>query len=95
MLDNTTQGFTWRRFSDENCDVNVNINLLKLLGGCKRLHFSPQIMVLRNHGVLAMGETVEEAFHYMYHSQQACEIQVWAFIVFNQIEMCILLKRKK
>lgn len=34
-------------------------------------------MVLRNHGVLAMGETVEEAFHYMYHSQQACEIQVW------------------
>lgn len=52
-------------------------------------------MVLRNHGVLAMGETVEEAFHYMYHSQQACEIQVWTvhhvseseyfsfFIVFN------------
>lgn len=37
---------------------------------------SSQVMVLTNHGVLAMGETVEEAFHYMYHSQQACEIQV-------------------
>lgn len=32
--------------------------------------------MLRNHGLLAMGETVEEAFHYMYHSQQACEVQV-------------------
>lgn len=33
-------------------------------------------MILRNHGLLALGETVEEAFHYMYHSQQACEVQV-------------------
>lgn len=33
-------------------------------------------MILRNHGLLALGETVEEAFHYMYHSQLACEIQV-------------------
>lgn len=44
--------------------------------GVKCFCFSSQLMVLRNHGVLAMGETVEEAFHYMYHSQQACEIQV-------------------
>lgn len=43
---------------------------------CERFDLSSQVMVLRNHGVLAMGETVEEAFHYMYHSQQACEIQV-------------------
>lgn len=35
-----------------------------------------QVMMLRNHGLLALGETVEEAFHYMYRSQQACEIQV-------------------
>lgn len=34
-------------------------------------------MMLRNHGLLALGETVEEAFHYVYHSQQACEIQVF------------------
>lgn len=37
--------------------------------------------MLRNHGVLAMGETVEEAFHYMYHSQQACEIQVGTLLI--------------
>lgn len=47
-----------------------------LLCWCEQFHLSSQVMVLRNHGVLAMGETVEEAFHYMYHSQQACEIQV-------------------
>lgn len=35
-----------------------------------------QVMILRNHGLLALGETVEEAFYYAYHSQQACEIQV-------------------
>ena len=38
-----------------------------------------QVMLLRNHGLVAMGETVEEAFHYMYHSQQACEVQVEKF----------------
>lgn len=37
-------------------------------------------MILRNHGLLALGETVEEAFHYVYHSQQACEIQVFFII---------------
>lgn len=35
-----------------------------------------QVLVLRNHGLVALGETIEEAFHYIYHSQQACEIQV-------------------
>lgn len=55
------------------------MDVCKLLrcGGCKWFFFSSQLMLLRNHGMLAMGETVEEAFHYMYHSQQACEIQVW------------------
>lgn len=33
-------------------------------------------MILRSHGLLALGETVEEAFQFVYHSQQACEIQV-------------------
>lgn len=37
-------------------------------------------MVLRNHGLVALGETIEEAFHYVYHSQQACEIQVGSIL---------------
>lgn len=34
------------------------------------------MLVLRNHGVVALGETLEEAFHYIYNVQLACEIQV-------------------
>lgn len=41
------------------------------------LIWSPlQVLVLRNHGVVALGETIEEAFHYIYNAQYACEIQV-------------------
>lgn len=35
-----------------------------------------QVLVLRNHGVVALGETIEEAFHFIYSAQYACEIQV-------------------
>lgn len=35
-----------------------------------------QILVLRNHGVVALGDTVEEAFYKIFHLQAACEIQV-------------------
>lgn len=37
-----------------------------------------QILVLRNHGVLALGDTAEEAFYSIFHLQAACEIQVSA-----------------
>src|SRR3954471_13600402 len=33
-------------------------------------------MILRNHGVLALGETVREAFEMMYYLDCACQIQV-------------------
>ncbi len=33
-------------------------------------------MILRNHGVLALGETVREAFEVMYYLDAACQIQV-------------------
>uniref|UniRef100_G7PDY1 Adducin 3 n=1 Tax=Macaca fascicularis TaxID=9541 RepID=G7PDY1_MACFA len=36
------------------------------------------VLVLRNHGVVALGETIEEAFHYIFNVQLACEIQVRA-----------------
>lgn len=38
------------------------------------------MLVLRNHGVVALGETVEEAFHYIFNVQIACEIQVGKII---------------
>lgn len=39
-----------------------------------------QILVLRNHGVVALGDTVEEAFYKIFHLQAACEIQVSKFL---------------
>ncbi len=37
-----------------------------------------QAMILRNHGLLAIGRTVAEAFHVIYHLEQACRVQVAA-----------------
>lgn len=37
-----------------------------------------RVMILRNHGLLAVGETVGEAFYWLYTLQKACEIQVLA-----------------
>lgn len=36
--------------------------------------------MLRNHGVVALGDTVEEAFYKVFHLQAACEIQVSKFL---------------
>jgi ribulose-5-phosphate 4-epimerase/fuculose-1-phosphate aldolase len=35
-------------------------------------------MILRNHGLLAVGSTVADAFLWIYNLQRACEIQVLA-----------------
>lgn len=36
----------------------------------------PQVLILRNHGLVSVGETVEEAFYYIHNLVTACEIQV-------------------
>uniref|UniRef100_A0A7N6A788 Alpha-adducin n=1 Tax=Anabas testudineus TaxID=64144 RepID=A0A7N6A788_ANATE len=35
-----------------------------------------KVMILRNHGLVSVGETVEEAFYYIHNLVTACEIQV-------------------
>ena len=35
-----------------------------------------KVMLLRNHGAVCCGETVEEAFFYAYHLVLACDTQV-------------------
>ncbi|XP_006862978.1 PREDICTED: beta-adducin isoform X3 [Chrysochloris asiatica] len=65
------------------------INLQKCLGPtCK-------ILVLRNHGVVALGDTVEEAFYKVFHLQAACEIQVSALSSAGGVENLILLEQEK
>ncbi|XP_040905974.1 adducin 3 (gamma) b isoform X2 [Toxotes jaculatrix] len=61
----------------------------------KALGPTAKVMILRNHGLLALGETVEEAFHYVYHSQQACEIQVNALRCSGGVDNLVLLDREK
>uniref|UniRef100_A0A8C9D5L4 Adducin 2 n=1 Tax=Panthera leo TaxID=9689 RepID=A0A8C9D5L4_PANLE len=53
------------------------------------------ILVLRNHGVVALGDTVEEAFYKVFHLQAACEIQVSALSSAGGVENLILLEQEK
>ncbi|RMB91496.1 hypothetical protein DUI87_32075 [Hirundo rustica rustica] len=56
-------------FRGEVEDEADRVELQKCLGPtCK-------ILVLRNHGVLALGDTAEEAFYSIFHLQAACEVQ--------------------
>ncbi|XP_063290430.1 gamma-adducin isoform X2 [Pelobates fuscus] len=70
-------------------ELEERIQLQKVLGpSCK-------VLVLRNHGVLALGETVEEAFHYIFNVQLACEIQVNALAGAGGINNLVLLDHEK
>ncbi len=40
-----------------------------------------KVLILRNHGMLACGETIEEAWHYAFHLLLACETQLRALSV--------------
>ncbi|XP_006831391.1 PREDICTED: gamma-adducin isoform X1 [Chrysochloris asiatica] len=65
------------------------IQLQKILGpSCK-------VLVLRNHGVVALGETVEEAFHYIFNVQIACEIQVRALAGAGGVDNLLVLDLQK
>lgn len=39
-----------------------------------------KVMFLRNHGVIACGETIEEACHYLFNVMSACQIQSQAMV---------------
>ncbi|KAL1005758.1 hypothetical protein UPYG_G00063600 [Umbra pygmaea] len=61
----------------------------------KALGPSAKVLVLRNHGIVALGETIEEAFHYIYNSQYACEIQVNAVSCAGGVDNLIVLDAEK
>ncbi|KAG8518753.1 Beta-adducin, partial [Galemys pyrenaicus] len=76
-------------FNGEMEKEEDRINLQKCLGPtCK-------ILVLRNHGVVALGDTVEEAFYKVFHLQAACEVQVSALSSAGGVENLILLEQEK
>uniref|UniRef100_A0A4W5PUH6 Alpha-adducin n=1 Tax=Hucho hucho TaxID=62062 RepID=A0A4W5PUH6_9TELE len=51
-------------------DKEENILIQKNLGPTSK------VLILRNHGLVSVGETVEEAFYYIHNLVTACEIQV-------------------
>uniref|UniRef100_A0A8C6LSA4 Adducin 3 (gamma) a n=1 Tax=Nothobranchius furzeri TaxID=105023 RepID=A0A8C6LSA4_NOTFU len=61
----------------------------------KALGPTAKVLVLRNHGVVALGETIEEAFHYIYNTQYACEIQVNAISCAGGVDNLIVLDPEK
>ncbi|TKS77969.1 Beta-adducin Add97 [Collichthys lucidus] len=52
-----------------------------------------KVLVLRNHGIVALGESVEEAFYTIYHIQAACQVQVTALCCAGGEQNLILLDR--
>ncbi|XP_028269073.1 beta-adducin isoform X2 [Parambassis ranga] len=52
-----------------------------------------KVLVLRNHGIVALGESMEEAFYTIYHIQAACQIQVSALCCAGGEQNLILLDR--
>lgn len=61
----------------------------------KALGPTAKVLVLRNHGVVALGETIEEAFHYIYCAHYACEIQVNAISCAGSVDNLIILDPEK
>ncbi|XP_041641369.1 adducin 3 (gamma) a isoform X1 [Cheilinus undulatus] len=61
----------------------------------KALGPTAKVLVLRNHGVVALGETIEEAFHYIYNAHYACEIQVNAISCAGSVDNLIVLDQEK
>ncbi|XP_057217183.1 alpha-adducin isoform X9 [Triplophysa rosa] len=51
-------------------DEEENVLIQKNLGP------KSKVLILRNHGLVSVGETVEEAFYYIHNVVTACEIQV-------------------
>ncbi|CAM9370105.1 unnamed protein product [Lampetra planeri] len=70
-------------------DDEEKANLQKNLGPTSK------VLILRNHGLVALGETVEEAFHYLYNLVMACEVQVRTLASAGSVDNVILLDEEK
>ena len=62
---------------------------MAFLYGDLLLGFSMQVLVLRNHGIVALGESVEEAFYTIYHIQAACQIQVIKLLLLLSLSLTL------
>lgn len=61
----------------------------------KALGPTSKVLVLRNHGILALGESIEDAFNYYFLAQGVCEIQVRALTSAGGVDNLIVLDLEK
>jgi ribulose-5-phosphate 4-epimerase/fuculose-1-phosphate aldolase len=61
---------TYHDYEGIALDMDERTRMAKDLGAKSRA------MILRNHGLLTLGETVREAFELMYYLDCACQIQI-------------------
>ena len=48
-----------------------------------------QVVFLRNHGILACGGTIEEAWHFAFNTMKACETQVKLIPLGNSLNVSL------
>ncbi|XP_065919585.1 alpha-adducin-like isoform X1 [Dysidea avara] len=65
-------GVSYHNYRGIVVDEEEKQELIKDLGPTNK------VMILRNHGLVALGSTIEEAFHYLFNLVRACEVQVQA-----------------
>jgi ribulose-5-phosphate 4-epimerase/fuculose-1-phosphate aldolase len=68
------QQTTYHDYEGIALDMDERARMAKDLGKTSKS------MILRNHGLLALGETVREAFEVMYYLDCACQIQIDAMV---------------
>jgi ribulose-5-phosphate 4-epimerase/fuculose-1-phosphate aldolase len=61
-------------------DLGERKRLVDNLGDC-------EVMVLRNHGLLAVGKTIGQAFNNIYRLERACQTQLLAMACNAEISM--------
>ncbi len=61
-------------------DLDERKRLVENLGDC-------EVMILRNHGLLAVGETIGQAFNNIYRLERACQTQLLAMACNAEINM--------
>ncbi len=66
----TQQQVTYHDYEGIALDMDERTRMARDLGK------KSKVMILRNHGLLTLGETVREAFELMYYLDCACQIQV-------------------
>ncbi|MEJ1274877.1 hypothetical protein NN561_005768 [Cricetulus griseus] len=77
------------------CKLASLYRLTDLFGWAHLANTYISVLVLRNHGVVALGETLEEAFHYIFNVQMACEIQVQAIAGAGGVDNLLILDLQK